>query len=160
MGYGPEYEVLQLVMSMLGQLLLVMLMEIAASVFLALCVYNDARARGSDSAVLWAVLSAFFNFVALIYVIVQAVSKPKPVYCYRCGNFVPAGFPSCPVCFAPIAGRAMPAPEEMAVHKKRRTIFLVLFITFYVLAIIAGVLMAIHFLSEVMDLTYEYAYYY
>lgn len=79
---------------MLGIFLLYYLVLIAAQIMLALCVYNDARYRGSNNAVLWAVLSGFFGIAGLVYLIVQLASKRFVVCaaCYRgdseCGTAV------------------------------------------------------------------------
>ena len=81
----PEEQfVLEVLEKTIGPMLLIMLFSLAGSLFLALCVYNDAKARGNDNAVMWAVLSGFFNIVALVYIIVAVSSKPKAVICPRC----------------------------------------------------------------------------
>ena len=58
----PEEQfVLEVLEKTIGPMLLIMLFSLAGSLFLALCVYNDAKARGNDNAVMWAVLSGFFR---------------------------------------------------------------------------------------------------
>ena len=109
---------------------------------------------------MWGVLSGFFNIVAIIYIIVQAVSKPKPVLCPRCGTFVPVGYTFCPVCALPVMGRIMPTPEEAAAYRKKRTVFLVLFIVLYVLIIIASIIVMFHYMTEIMGLAYDYSGFY
>lgn len=78
---SEEEFVFEILGQTIGPMLLIMLFSLAGSVFLALCVYNDAKARNNDSAVMWAVLSGFFNIVALVYIIVALASKPKALVC-------------------------------------------------------------------------------
>ena len=151
-----EREMFELIANMMMPLMLISLISIVCSVFLALCVYNDAKAKNNQNAVMWAVLSGFFNIVALIYIIVQAVSKPKTVYCPRCGNIIPAGYAGCPVCGTPMSMMNMaPAEEQVAKYKKRRWIFLGLFIGFYVLSVIVSVVFMGDFMRQIMELSYE-----
>ena len=53
---SEEEFVFEILGQTIGPMLLIMLFSLAGSVFLALCVYNDAKARNNDSAVMWAVL--------------------------------------------------------------------------------------------------------
>lgn len=133
-----EEFVLMVLQKTIGPMLLITLFSLAGSVFLALCVYNDAKIRGNDNAVMWAVLSGFFNIVALIYIIVAVSSKSKPVACMRCHNLIPPGYVGCPVCGLPLANRT-PPPEMLDGYKNRRTVFLILFIAFTVISILAAI---------------------
>lgn len=65
-------DMLEMFQSMLLPLVGISLVGIAASIILAFCVYYDARARRDNMAVLWAVLSGFFQIAALVYVIARA----------------------------------------------------------------------------------------
>ena len=135
----PEEQfVLEVLEKTIGPMLLIMLFSLAGSLFLALCVYNDAKARGNDNAVMWAVLSGFFNIVALVYIIVAVSSKPKAVICPRCRNMIPPGYACCPVCGLPLPDRTRP-PELLEGYKRRRLVFLILFITLYVITLLITV---------------------
>ena len=135
----PEEQfVLEVLEKTIGPMLLIMLFSLAGSLFLALCVYNDAKARGNDNAVMWAVLSGFFNIVALVYIIVAVSSKPKAVICPRCRHMIPPGYAGCPVCGLPLPDRTLP-PELLEGYKRRRLVFLILFITLYVITLLITV---------------------
>ena len=141
----PEEQfVLEVLEKTIGPMLLIMLFSLAGSLFLALCVYNDAKARGNDNAVMWAVLSGFFNIVALVYIIVAVSSKPKAVICPRCRNMIPPGYAGCPVCGLPLPDRTLP-PELREGYKRRRLVFLILFITLYVITLLIAVWWALDF---------------
>ena len=134
----------------IGPLLLIMLFALAGSLFLALCVYNDARIRGNDNAVMWAVLSGFFNIVALVYIIVAVSSKPKAVFCPRCHNMIPPGYAGCPVCGLPLPDRTLP-PELLEGCKRRRMVFLILFIAAYVITLAITVWWVMDFVRLMME---------
>ena len=141
----PEEQfVLEVLEKTIGPMLLIMLFSLAGSLFLALCVYNDAKARGNDNAVMWAVLSGFFNIVALVHIIVAVSSKPKAVICPRCRNMIPPGYAGCPVCGLPLPDRTLP-PELLEGYKRRRLVFLILFITLYVITLLIAVWWALDF---------------
>lgn len=141
----PEEQfVLEVLEKTIGPMLLIMLFSLAGSLFLALCVYNDAKARGNDNAVMWAVLSGFFNIVALVYIIVAVSSKPKAVICPRCRNMIPPGYAGCPVCGLPLPDRTLP-PELLEGYNRRRLVFLILFITLYVITLLIAVWWALDF---------------
>lgn len=141
----PEEQfVLEVLEKTIGPMLLIMLFSLAGSLFLALCVYNDAKARGNDNAVMWAVLSGFFNIVALVYIIVAVSSKPKAVICPRCRNMIPPGYAGCPVCGLSLPDRTLP-PELLEGYKRRRLVFLILFITLYVITLLIAVWWALDF---------------
>lgn len=105
---GYEAEVFQVVMRFLGMILGTSVLAIAASVFLGLCVYYDAKARRDSNAALWGVLSGFFNIAALVYIIVKLAVKEKPIYCMRCGRPFPKSLSVCPSCGTPVFGAYAP----------------------------------------------------
>ena len=152
----PEEQfVLEVLEKTIGPMLLIMLFSLAGSVFLALCVYNDAKARNNDSAVMWAVLSGFFNIVALVYIIVALASKPKALVCPRCRNTVPAGYAGCPVCGQPFF-QAVQTPEAIQAYKRRRMVFLILFISFYVITLLLSFWWAFNFVRLMQEYTLYY----
>lgn len=155
MTYETEV-IIEFMEKMMGPLMITSLLGLVASVFLALCVYNDAKVRGNGNAVMWAVLSGLFNIVALIYIIVQAASKPKPVYCMRCGNIVPQGYGFCPVCNTVAPAADILPPEEMAKKKKMRLIFLILFIVVFAASTVYSVFMMRDMMQFVFDFTSTY----
>lgn len=142
---ADEQYVFEVISQSIVPALLMLLLSLAGSLFLALCVYNDAKARGNNSAVMWAVLSGFFNIIALVYIIVAVSSKPKAVICPRCNNWIPAGYAGCPVCGLPPTNQTMP-PELLEGYKRRRILFLILFIVAYVITALVTVWWLIDFL--------------
>ena len=154
----PVDEIFSMIMDMMGGFLAISVLGLAASLLLAFCVYYDAKARGNNNAVVWAILSGFFNFVALIYIIVQAVSKPKTVYCMRCGNIVPPGFYACPVCNTPVmSATAALAPEQIAQYKKIRLILFIVWIVVYVITMIVSMMIMMEFMSKIFAMASEYS---
>lgn len=148
--YGNAVVAMSLVMLLAG------LLGLLSSVFLAFAVYYDARIRSDSNAVLWAVLSGFFNIVALVYLIVRAASKPKPVYCMRCRNYIPPGYTACPCCGLPVVGAVMPpSPEEIQKMKKRRLLFIILFIALYVVTFVLTFWFIVVFLQGMMDFSFR-----
>lgn len=140
--------------SMMLFMVFIYLIGISSSVFLAFAVYYDARIRSDSNAVLWAVLSGFFNIVALVYLIVKLSSKPKPVCCIRCRNYIPPGYAVCPYCGTPLVGAMMPpSPEEVQKYKKRRLVFFILFIVLFAGVFIATFFWMFTFMQELMDYT-------
>lgn len=132
--------------------LLMLLFGLASQVFLALCVYHDARFRGNDNAALWGVLSGVFTLAALIYLIVALTSRPQPKPCYRCGNWVYPGMPTCPVCGleSPLAM----SPEAAERYRKNRRLFLIL----WLVTLAAMIVCVVAFFS--MAISYAWRYWY
>ena len=97
--YQLKQWIMQFIGEMLGIFLLYYVVLIAAQIMLAFCVYNDARYRGNNNAVLWAVLSGFFSIAYLVYLIVQLASK-RFVVCASCYRAIPSDQPLCPTCGA------------------------------------------------------------
>ena len=124
---------------------------ILGSVFLGLCVYNDARMRRNENAAMWGVLSGVFNIAALIYLILAMTSKNQPARCLRCGTFLYPGTPACPVC-------GQPAPvlplEEAEAYRKRRTRYLVLWIVMMVLGVLLGSVLGFTLVGEMLSTGY------
>lgn len=127
--------------------LLISLIGIASNVLLAFCVYNDAQYRRSQYAVLWAVLSGFFNIAALVYIIVQLCSKPRGLQCVQCGQWLAPESTFCPRC-----GRQVVTftPEQMANFDKRRKLFLGLWIGSVVIIIAASIVVFGVFFGQIM----------
>lgn len=131
-------------------ILLLSLLGIVANVFLAVCVYNDAKYRGSENAVLWAVLSGFFNIVALIYIIIACCQKkPQTLWCKQCGGYLNPESVYCPHC-----GRYLDklAPEENEKYNKRRKLFLILWIISIVTLIVITVIFVVSFIAVIAQL--------
>ena len=158
---GAEFEqIMEIFTQMMVPLAVVSVISIASAVMLALCVYYDAASKNNSNAVLWAVLSGVFGvLVAIIYVIVQAVSKPKTIYCVSCGNIIPSNFPSCPVCgaMAMVNGKYI-TPEQKAKYTKRRTLFLVLFIVSYVIVFVVSMVVFMNMFGDIMEFVGDQAY--
>ena len=139
---------------MLVWVVLLLVIGVLESVFLGLCVYNDARLRQNENAALWGVLSGVFGIGALIYLIVAMSSKNQPTRCLRCGNFLYPGMPACPVCGQPAPVLPLEAAET---YRKRRTRYLVLWIVMIALTVILGIVFGFFFVqSMVISNVYRY----
>ncbi len=152
---GYEAEVFQVVMRFLGMILGTSVLAIAASVFLGLCVYYDAKARRDSNAALWGVLSGFFNIAALVYIIVKLAVKEKPIYCMRCGRPFPKSLSVCPSCGTPVFGAYAPGMNDPALLEKwktRRSVFLILFITAYIVSFVLIFVLVFGFIQDVARL--------
>lgn len=114
-------------------LIILALIAIGSGILLALCVYNDAMYRRDENAVMWAVLSGFFQLAALIYLILHFVEKHKPMRCIQCGEFLVPDSRFCMRC-----GRQLfvPAPEQLQMYDKRRRLFFWLWIASIALVIV------------------------
>ncbi|MCI8553754.1 MAG: hypothetical protein HFJ80_02255 [Clostridiales bacterium] len=146
---NEDVLIMQMVTAMFVWLFLIMLAGLASSVMLGLCVYNDARYRGDTNAVLWGVLSGFFNIAALVYLIVKLASK-RFLYCSQCGQPLSCAEPVCQCCGAvsPEVHRFSP-PEQREKQKRSRLVFLWLFIGLTVLSVIFGFVMMIQMISSI-----------
>lgn len=154
----PVEEMFSMIMDMMGGFLAISVLGLASSLLLAFCVYYDAKARGNSNAVVWAILSGFFNIAALVYIIAQAVSKPKPVYCMRCGNIVPPGFYACPVCNTPVTSAAEAlTPEQIAQYKKIRLILFIVWIVVTVITTILSMVIVMEFVRQIFSWASEYS---
>ena len=59
-------------------LLISLVLAIGSQVMLALCIYNDAKARGDQNAVLFAVLSGVLGIIpAIIYLVLRCRASPR-----------------------------------------------------------------------------------
>lgn len=150
-----EAEVFQVVLNFLGMILGTSLLAIAASVFLGLCVYYDAKARRDSNAALWGVLSGFFNIAALVYIIVKLAVKEKPIYCVRCGRPFPKSLTVCPACGTPVFGAYAPGMNDQVLLEKwktRRGVFLILFITAFIVSFVLIFVLVYVFIQDVARL--------
>ena len=93
------------------------LLGIGINVLLGFCVYYDAKFYNDPNAVMWGVLSGFFNIAALIYIIMRVNRQKVPPRCVQCGSFFVPGTLSCTVCGRP---HDVPPPEMMALYNRRR----------------------------------------
>ncbi|MCI8497765.1 MAG: zinc-ribbon domain-containing protein [Clostridiales bacterium] len=84
-------------------LFLSILIMVAGDVFLGLAIYNHAKSRGDQNAVLWGLLSGFLSVIgAVIYAIVISASKKPQRICMNCGVPAPDYAPACPNCGHPL----------------------------------------------------------
>lgn len=134
--------------SILG--LVASLVSLAASVFLGLAVYYDAKSWNSDSAVMWGLLCGILGFIpAIIYLVIRSSSKSQ-IKCPRCRNKLPVGTQICYICQTPIQQMVQPSEAETLLYKKRAKLFLILMIVFNVLLIISIVMMFVFMFTNVM----------
>ena len=151
--YGFETQSMDTIVRFLFGLMGLILLEAAAGVFLGLCVYNDACYRGDSNPVLWGVLSGFFNIVALVYILVQLTSKNKVAFCVRCRTPIPQGYTACPACGMPMVLRGQPVSlEQMEGFRRRRKLFLILFIVFFVISIGIGIVVMMDYFTNIFRL--------
>lgn len=133
--------------------LLVMVVNIAACVFLGLSVYNDAKSWNCNSAVMWGILCGFFTLIpSIIYLVIRSNSASM-VVCPRCRNKLPKGTQFCNICQSPIMQTGMMPDETVFAYKKRAKLFLILMIVSYVLVFIlfiAMVMMSLAIASQSM----------
>lgn len=120
---------------------------IASRLFLAFCIYNDAKYRQDENAVLWAVLSGFIGFAALVYIIIKVSSKNQFKRCVQCGEAIAPDGQFCPRCGR---SRDILTTEELQKYNKRRKLFLGLWIGFFLLAFIAVAVFIGVFMSNFM----------
>lgn len=74
---------------------------VGSSIFFALAVYNDAKARWNPNAVLWAVLTGVFgSLFGLIYLFVRNEPLKRFYTCHSCGWGNPLSSPRCGHCGA------------------------------------------------------------
>ncbi|MDD3692815.1 MAG: zinc ribbon domain-containing protein [Oscillospiraceae bacterium] len=108
-------------------------LAVGSGVLLGFSVYYDAMYRRNENAVMWAVLSGFFQLAALIYLILHFVEKHKPMRCIQCGEFLVPDSRFCMRC-----GRQLfvPAPEQLQMYDKRRRLFFWLWIASIALVIV------------------------
>ena len=140
-------------------MVLLMLLSAAAAVFLGLSVYNDARYRCNGNAVMWGVLSGFFGIAAIVYLCVR--SSEKFVTCLQCRQTYPSDFPACPTCGLPSPNLyRLGTPEQREKWKKRRILFLILFIVTIALAILAGIAVFIWYFNSLMQFAEAPRHYY
>lgn len=154
---AEETALLEALMRFIIPILLVSILGMAGNVFLGLAVYNDAQYHQNDYAMLWGVLSGFFPICALIYVIVKASTKPKAVLCLRCGCQVPRGYPACPRCGQPMALPPL-APEIADNYRKRRRLFLTLWIVSMAVVILVSIVVSIVFVGDIFRMAAYYTY--
>ncbi len=147
-------EVLDVVRKMLLPLSGLSVLGIAAALLLAFCVYNDARGRRDKLAVMWGVLSGFFNIAALVYVIIRCASNPKPSPCIRCGAWVPPGALFCTSCGQPLldaSGRPVSQEQLDGYHRRSKTL-LIAWICVYAVCLAASIITVVYMVNEILDL--------
>ena len=96
-------------------LLPALLLVLAAMAFLGLCVYNDARSRRNPNAALWGVLSGFFAVAAIPYAVSVFSSRTR------------------------MKESADHVPDSRAAYRRRRTLFLALWVGAVAVAVIWSV---------------------
>ena len=70
-----------------------------AQIFLALSVYNDAKAKGCASPSMWGVLTGFFGWIpAIIYLCVRNGAGQRMLPCPSCSAPILANMAHCPGC--------------------------------------------------------------
>ncbi len=113
------------------------LLSIASHVLLALCIYNDAKSRGDQNAVLFAVLSGVLGLIpAIIYLVIRSTSGPgTALMCPNCGVVLPQGSFNCPNCGMPHP-KARITPPDAPIRSRRAKGLLIGWIVSYALTIV------------------------
>ncbi len=140
-------------------ILLICLISTASAVFLGLSVYNDARYRCNGNAVMWGLLSGFFGIAAIIYLCIR--SSEKYLTCLRCRQTYPSDSPCCPVCGLPSPNVSrIGTPQQMKQWKKRRKLFLILFIVSIALTVIASAAVFVWYFNSILRMVESSQYYF
>lgn len=134
---------------------------ITGKVFLALAVYQDARSRYNNNALMWALLVGFFDLIpAIVYLCLRKNPGNGPVLCPSCALYYAPFSGACPRCGAPNPAVYMNAYSDlMAAHKKAKT-YLAVAIAAWGLAIVAMVVLAaLAVLLAAGSAAHSYSYY-
>lgn len=117
-----------------GIMALYMLLIYIGQIFLGLAVYNDAKARNIDMAVMWGVLTGFIGLIpAIIYMVIRSGNK-NSLKCPRCSAQIFNGMPACPVCQLPVNLMPSMNPAQIMKHRKLAKGFLIAAIVMIVLS--------------------------
>lgn len=133
--------------------LCLILLMISSQVFLALCIYNDAKYRLDHNAGLWAALSGFNFITAIVYLILRAGSKNKPRRCSFCGAFMAPEGIYCPWCGRM---RYLNTPEDTEKYDRKRKLFLGLWIGSSVALIALYVFVMVFEFSFIFGMSHMY----
>ena len=146
--------------------LIIMTVSILASVFLGLCVYNDALSNSRTDGVMWGLLCGFLGFIpAIIYLVIRK-NNSAMTPCPGCGYPSVSQMCNCPNCGAqkPLWPPVNAYTEE---KKKKSKNFLITTIVMWaasiVIGIVFGVVFAVSLLNsigpnEFIDYPYSYSY--
>ena len=106
----------------LGLFFLAIGASIASAVLLGFAVYNDAKAKMNDNAVMWAVLvGLFFTIPGIIYLCVRNEPLKRIYVCHNCGWGNPLSARQCARCGA---GLYYPTEETAVRQKKAKTMLI------------------------------------
>ena len=98
--------------------LFIMALGILSSVFLGLCVYNDALSKSRNDGVMWALLCGFLGLIpSIIYLFVRK-DPPTSLPCYNCGYPSHPQIYCCPNCNA--QKPLWPPVNEFTESKKKK----------------------------------------
>ncbi|CZT56257.1 hypothetical protein BN3661_01276 [Eubacteriaceae bacterium CHKCI005] len=138
-------------------LLISLVLAIGSQVMLALCIYNDAKARGDQNAVLFAVLSGVLGVIpAIIYLVLRSNSGPDTaLMCPNCGVVLPQGASHCPNCGMPHP-KARIIPPDADVRSKRAKGLLIGWIVSLVLSIVLIVVSVVFMGMGAFSLAQDY----
>lgn len=116
--------------------LLTLAASIAGSVLVALAVYNDAKSRWNESAVMWTALVGFLGWIpGIVYLCVRNNPLRRIYACHNCGWGNPLSARQCGRCGA---GLYYPTEETARLQKKAKT-FLIIGLVLWGLAVIGEI---------------------
>lgn len=127
--------------------LLILAVDITASVMLALAVYNDAKSKWNANAVMWAVLVGILGLIpGIVYLCVRNEPLKKIYACHNCGWGNPLLARQCGRCGA---GLYYPTEETFSLQKKARN-FLITGVILWAAAIIGLILTMVQMVTTIM----------
>ncbi len=135
---------------------------LVADVFLALAVYNDAKAKANNEPILWAILVGIFGLIpGIIYLCIRNSEFNKRIFCPHCGFAHPISLKNCPQCGI-YNNYSEPFDNYLtAEYKKKAKVFLIISLILIGVCFIFAIIMVCLFFLTVAsysDISY-YSYY-
>jgi hypothetical protein len=132
---------------------LIVVMEIAAGLMLAFCVYYDARAEQNPRALMWALLCGFLGAIpAIVYLAMRGRVGGRMIVCKTCGRWVPEGASFCALCGQPLR------PVDLAViqtYRRRAKGFLIAWICVYAVVFLLAVALGVGIADQMIRFFFE-----
>lgn len=135
---------------------------ITGKVFLALAVYQDARSRYNNNALMWGLLVGFFDLIpAIVYLCLRKNLGSGPILCPSCALYYAPFSGACPRCGAPNPAVHMNAYTDlMAAHKKAKNYLTVAIVAWGLVIVATIVLMLITVFAAIGSAAGSQPYYY
>ena len=145
--------------------LLLSAVGVLSSVFLGLCVYNDALSNSRDDAVMWGLLCGFLGVIPSIIYLVIRKNNTAVTPCPGCGYPSVSQMFNCPNCG--VQKPIWPPVNEFTESKSRKSKnFLIATIVMWAVSFIIGIVFGIVFTVSLLHgiernefVDYQYSYY-